>query len=189
VPKRDNPTLEIEMRLLSLLVGAFFAIGATASAEAAVYNFTIDAVDYDVSGRITTTGNLITSMSGQITGLLNAPITGLAGQPNIYYTSDNQVTLLPPYVTNAGALFEAGTFFFNIYSVANGPGYNYYLSTNQFGADYYTNPLFNPGNLILGGTITAVPELSTWIMMIVGFLGVGVIGLRRRTQGEAARSV
>jgi len=40
---------------------------------------------------------------------------------------------------------------------------------NQFGGDYFNDPLFNPGSLILNATITAVPELSTWIMMIVGF--------------------
>lgn len=184
------------MKLLSMLAGLALTICATTTSHAAVfsvYNFTIDAVDYDVVGQIVTSGNTITSITGEVTGLLNTSITGVAGQPNIYYTSDNQVSLLPPVVTNNGALFTAGGFFFNIYSVANGSGFDYYLSTNQFGPvdpindpDYGNNPLFNPGSLILGGTISAVPELSTWFMMIVGFASVGAIGLRRRRAEPAA---
>ena len=46
--------------------------------------------------------------------------------------------------------------FFNIYSVANGPNYQYYIAMNEFGGDYFNNPLFNPGSLILNATITAL---------------------------------
>jgi hypothetical protein len=168
------------MRLLNILAGIAALIGATCSAQASVYNFTIDSVDYDLVGQITTSGNLITSISGQVTGLLNAPITGLQGQPNIYFSNDNLINpFSAPFVSNDGILFDAQGFFFNIYSVANGPTYQYYIATNQFGGDYFNNPLFNPGSLILNATITAVPELSTWIMMIVGFAGISVVGSAR----------
>ena len=170
------------MRLLNFLAGIVALIGATCSAQASVYNFTIDSVDYDVVGQITTNGNLVTSISGQVTGLLNASITGLGDQPNIFYTSDNVFNPSAPYVSNDGVLFGAGGFFFNVYSVANGPTFQYYISTNQFGNDYFTNPLFNPGSLIVGGTIAAVPELSTWIMMIVGFAGISLVGPARATK-------
>jgi hypothetical protein len=50
---------------------------------------------------------------------------------------------------------------------------------NQFGGDYFNDPLFNPGSLILNTTITAVPELSTWIMTIAGFAGISVVGSAR----------
>ena len=165
------------MRLLNLLAGIAALIGATCSAQASVYNFTIDSVDYDLVGQITTSGNLVTSISGQVTGLLNAPITGLQGQPNIYFSNDNLFNPLrrPSSPTMEFSLTREG-FFFNIYSVANGPTYQYYIATNQFGGDYFNDPLFNPGSLILNATITAVPELSTWIMMIVGFAGISVVG-------------
>ena len=167
------------MRLLNFLAGIAALIGATCSAQASVYNFTIDSVDYDVVGQITTSGNLITSISGQMTGLLSASITGLGDQPNIFYTSDNVFNPSAPYVSNEGVLFSAGGFFFNVYSVANGSTFQYYISTNQFGNDYFTDPLYNPGSLIVGGTIAAVPELSTWIMMIVGFGGISLVGSAR----------
>jgi hypothetical protein len=37
-----------------------------------------------------------------------------------------------------------------------------------------------------GGTITAVPEASTWAMMILGFMGVGFLAYRRR-EGSGLR--
>ena len=177
------------MRLLSLILGVAVAVGATGIANATTYDFTIDSANYDVAGQITTNGSLITSISGNITGLLNAPIGGLDGQYNIYYTSDNQITFAPPpYVTNAGALFDAGGYFFNVYSVANGPTFDYYLSSTQFGADYFTNPLFNPGDLILNGSVTAVPSPtplpSTWMMMIAGLLVFFIVGFRRSEPGS-----
>ena len=42
------------------------------------------------------------------------------------------------------------------------------------------------GETYLSTTITAVPEPSTWAMMIAGFLGVGFLAYRRRSAGPAA---
>lgn len=179
------------MRLLNFLAGIAILIGATCSAQATVYNFTLDTADYDVVGQLTTSGNLVTSITGQITGTsaetvpFNAVITGLGNQPNIYYTSDNILESTSPFVTNEGVLFAAGGFFFNVYSVADGSGYLYYLSTNQTGDDYFEDRLFNPGSLIVGGTVAAVPELSTWIMMLVGFAGVSLVGSARGANWRA----
>src|SRR5262249_41544007 len=155
--------------------------GLSASADAAIYDFSIHSDNYDVVGQITTTGNLVTSLVGQVTGLLTAPIDGLDGQFNVFYTSDNLLNSVAPFVSNEGILFDAGGFFFNVYSVANGSTYDYYISSNQFGGDYFTDPVYNPGSLIRNGTITAVPELTTWAMMIVGFAGLGFVAYRRKT--------
>ena len=38
-----------------------------------------------------------------------------------------------------------------------------------------------------GGSIVAVPEASTWAMMILGFLGVGFLAYRRRENNPALR--
>lgn len=168
------------MKLISLTVVAL-AVGLSASADAAIYDFTIHSDNYDVVGQVTTSGNVVTSLVGQITGLLTAPIDGLDGQPNFYYTSDNLLNPFAPFVSNEGILFNAGGFFFNVYSVANGPAYDYYISSTQFGGDYYSDPVFNPGSLILDGSIAAVPELSTWAMMILGFAGLGFMAYRRKT--------
>lgn len=39
----------------------------------------------------------------------------------------------------------------------------------------------NVGNLLDNVSVTAVPEPATWAMMILGFLGMGFIGYRRRS--------
>jgi hypothetical protein len=96
-----------------------------------------------------------------------------------------------PFVSNEGILFSAGGFSLNIYSVLNGSTYDYYISNSEFIGNYYGDPtsapLFAPGDLILSGTITAVPELSTWAMLITGFAGLAVVGRRRWiTQGADA---
>jgi len=41
----------------------------------------------------------------------------------------------------------------------------------------------------VAGSVTAVPEASTWFMMIVGFLGVGLLGLRNRNKTHSFRFV
>ncbi|MGX4803398.1 PEPxxWA-CTERM sorting domain-containing protein [Bradyrhizobium guangdongense] len=41
----------------------------------------------------------------------------------------------------------------------------------------------------LGLVTTAVPEPSTWAMMLLGFAGVGFVAYRRKTQGTALRLV
>ncbi|WP_027534685.1 PEP-CTERM domain protein [Bradyrhizobium sp. WSM3983] len=169
-----------------LAAGAVLAFASTTSADAAIYDFTIHSQNYDVAGEITTSGNQITSIVGQFTGLLNATITGLLDQPNVYFTSDNLFNSTSPFVSNQGLLFGAGGYSINIYSVASGGGYDYYIANSQFLGNYYSDPtsspLFAPGDLILGGTITAVPEISTWAMLIVGFAGLTVLSRRRFTQ-------
>lgn len=45
-----------------------------------------------------------------------------------------------------------------------------------------------PGSGAIGGTLTiaaAVPEPSTWAMMVLGFLGVGFMAYRREQNGTA----
>lgn len=44
----------------------------------------------------------------------------------------------------------------------------------------------NVGNILDNVTVTAVPEPSTWAMMILGFLGVGFMAYRRKS-GPALR--
>jgi hypothetical protein len=48
------------------------------------------------------------------------------------------------------------------------------------------------GNVLLNhvdATVAAVPESSTWAMMILGFAGVGLLAYRRRNRGSAFRFV
>jgi len=173
-----------------LAAGIALAFASTTPAGAAIYDFTVHSQNYDIVGEITTNGNQVTSITGQLSGLLTATITGLLDQPNVYFTSDNLFNPTGPYVSNEGILFGAGGYSINIYSVANGGGYTYYIANSQFLGNYYSDPtsapLFAPGDPILSGTITAVPEISTWAMMILGFAGLAVLGGGRMTR-QASR--
>jgi hypothetical protein len=61
---------------------------------------------------------------------------------------------------------------------------------NPFKIEYY-NGLPVGANIALnvfdGASIAAVPEPSTWAMMILGFAGIGFLAYRRRSLGAALR--
>jgi hypothetical protein len=41
------------------------------------------------------------------------------------------------------------------------------------------------GDIAFGGAVEAVPEPSTWAMMLIGFAGLGFAGYRRARAGHA----
>jgi hypothetical protein len=66
-----------------------------------------------------------------------------------------------------------------------------YLSQSAFGGIWdradltmtvYTDAPINPSQAFGNATIAAVPETSTWIMMIAGFLGIGGLAMRKKGQ-------
>jgi hypothetical protein len=50
-----------------------------------------------------------------------------------------------------------------------------------------TGPSDQQGNLLDNIVLTAVPEPSTWAMMILGFFGVGFMAYRRKSSGAGLR--
>ena len=56
------------------------------------------------------------------------------------------------------------------------------LNTLDFNVVNYAQDGGNPTGLYVG----AVPEASTWAMMLIGFAGLGVAGYRRTKDGRAA---
>jgi hypothetical protein len=98
-------------------------------------------------------------------------------------------------------------------SINGGPSTNTSVPTNdgtQLGSNFdaaFASPLFSHGSYILGpgtydvtGTVvlspygsggaaaqlSAVPEASTWVMMLAGFAGLGFIGYRRNKAASTA---
>ena len=53
------------------------------------------------------------------------------------------------------------------------------LADNDLG---FAPPGYTTGTGSFGPAVAAVPEPSTWAMMLIGFLGLGVMAYRRRTQ-------
>ena len=171
------------MKTVGLFVGA--VLGAAVSAtpvNAAVYEFTFDGSVYDAVGQfVTDANNNITSITGVVTvtspdfdggaiSLLTAPYPYPSVlTPGWGWSFSN--TYSNGIFDGDGVLFAFGTS--NIGNIYNFDGKNY------FSAEAPGGELLDPGD---EGTLTiaAVPETSTWAMMILGFIGVGFVALRRK---------
>ena len=81
-------------------------------------------------------------------------------------------------------------FYLHIYTFTTAPQFQQlgYSQTIYTSAYWYNNPLGVGGPAIGSGsvTVTSVPELSTWMMMIAGFAGLGFAGCRTLRKRAAA---
>jgi len=73
--------------------------------------------------------------------------------------------------------FDGGTFQVVISDV--------HLASTFFNGGHDTSNLV--GNVTVTAAVAAVPEPSTWAMMILGFAGVGFMAYRRKSHGAALR--
>jgi hypothetical protein len=166
-------------------------------AKAAIYDFTFTGADYSLTGQLTTdtlnnvlsvTGNIIgttpltAGTDGAITGLINDPGNNVPPMEGSYTAPSGHIwfyndVLFPsgtgPFVDGSGILFSFGDGNIgNLYA----EGDTYYLSVDL------PYSLYVPGDALTGGITAAIPEPSTWAMMIFGFAGIGAIAYRRRNK-------
>jgi hypothetical protein len=67
----------------------------------------------------------------------------------------------------------------DIFSLTTSPAF---LATGLDGYSYFGNGQFGAGTFSFGDpVVTAVPEPSTWSLIILGFFGVGFLAYRRRS--------
>jgi hypothetical protein len=115
-----------------------------------------------------------------ITGVINgSEITGtstLQGADNLLFTNGFAFT------STVGISFEtAAGQSINIFSF---DGQSTPPTGNAYG-ELTSNPsAFGVGHF----TLTAVPEASTWALMLIGFAGIGVAGYRATQKGAVAKS-
>jgi len=183
--------------VLKLSVFRFAAIAAAmllfapAGAEATVYNYDFTSTDglLNAEGAFTVTGDEITGVTGALSGLVTqtinaiAPSTALYGystSPDGAFYYDNVLSAAAnPYLDIGGVLFTTTQNpggYWNLWG--NSPG-NYSLFESAPGRGY---PIQESGNL----TVSAVPEPSTWAMLLLGFAGLGFAGYRRAKSGISA---
>jgi hypothetical protein len=179
----------------ALMIGALLPIvAATAPASAAVtesFGFMLTGVaeaaaglDVGLSGNGEVTGTLesngsvlVTSISGTVDG---SNITGVV-RVNGFLGNDN---LIFPTATS-----PAGT------PLVDGQGFAFMLANGQdvqiFGDGLPAGIFEIEGTNSNGATeltlTAAVPEPSTWAMMILGFMGVGFMAYRRKQNGPSLR--
>jgi hypothetical protein len=126
-------------------------------------------------------GWLTTDASEVVTGIVGSfdsyAITGLSG-----YASANQqlYPTVAPYADFSGISFTA----------ANGVSYNWSNYPAPTGG--IANSVSDPGGngiaqaLFTSVSVTAVPETSTWVMMLAGFAALGFVGYRRSKSASVA---
>jgi hypothetical protein len=165
----------------------------TATANATVYKFTFESFDSDLTAAGEMTVNAadeVTGMSGGISGLVDQTISSVVANPDISspaYSPDGAFIYNNLYY-GSGMTFDVDGLLFttaqnpggywNLWG--NSPG-NYSLWESAPGSGY---PIEESGTL----SMAAVPELSTWAMLGLGFAGLGVVG-RRRGPRLAERSL
>jgi hypothetical protein len=161
---------------------AVAAVLAPLSCQASTIAFNVDTATFDLQGQAVLSDSLnavggydVVSISGSVTGPSGGAITGLIPnptQPNSYnngsWIYDNVVYPSAPAFDYWGLLFSAGGYDYNIFS----SGTTGYLSTNNPGG------VFNPGEVVLAASVAAIPEASSWVMMLAGFAALGFAGYR-----------
>jgi hypothetical protein len=146
------------------------------------------------SGTVTTTPDgvgvyQVTAITGERNGV---PITGLAtyaGDDQLVYTPAANLYGVDAAVDYPGLAYEVGGVAYNVYYFPLP-----YTNTDSYWCGGYgyceVGPSSEgiPSGIVTSFTLTAVPEPSTWAMMIFGFAGLGFAGYRasRKSVGVAA---
>ena len=168
-----------------MIAGLLPLAAASEPASAEVFDWSLTGpapglggVPFPGSGTITAT---LTSSPGvwdidTITGTVNgSAITGTS----TFRSADNLLfTNGFAFVSTTGISFKTAAQMFNIFSFFGqetppiGNAYGELVSPTGFGVGTFT--------------LTAVPEASTWAMMLIGFAGLGVAGYRASQKRAAA---
>ena len=164
--------MNIKFIASAVVVAAIGALLSVSSARASViYDWSFSDSTDSGSGTFTTgtvwtaTGVAISGISGTVDG---HAITGLSS----FAGADNKLYSAAPHMSLGGISFATSV---NTFNLENFGGVELIkFSTDPSGID-------TGGVPITFSIAQAVPEPSTWAMMILGFMGVGFLAYRRKT--------
>jgi hypothetical protein len=179
---------------------AAIAFGAfsSKSASAAVFDITFSSANFSVSAVVTATadngnyditsidpGSTVTDHGGTFGSLSlvttggTPPGIGTFNVPGGYFSYNDVIFVASPLHFDVyGLLFQASNGqYYNLFT-QNSP--NDTISfTIDGGIQSYNNEV-GAGSITTPSVTTAVPEPSTWAMMILGFCGLGFMAYRRK---------
>lgn len=179
--------------LVTLIASTTTAMLAIASAaNATVYNFTFVSPSESVTGKLTVdiSDHEVTAITGTLSGLVNDMITGVVPNPSFpNYASTPDGDFFYTNLFNPGEnplLDQYGLLF----TTAGNPGGYWNLWGSAPGA-YSLYESDRAGDYLItidGGSLdpSAVPETSTWVMMLVGLAGLGSAAYRRGRKDRLA---
>lgn len=168
----------MNIKTLAIVAGlSMMSISAQAKLQEIGFHFRSTTGGIVANGDFFVTGSEITNITGNITGtgFGNQSINGIVSNvnfPGISYSPDgvfyynNFYSQHAPYLDLGGVLFTTSNNngYWNLFGTG-GNGYNLDASTNGYLS------MQVPGVLT-----TSVPETSTWLMLLLGFLGIGYVG-------------
>ncbi len=176
--------MKLSISIACALLGALFAT----SASAEVYFIDIVSSAGEIAGDLTVTGTTVTAFTGTASGfgspnpVFVGPVVLGQSSGGPTFPGDNQWNSSGPYYVSAGNSLTGG----GLQLTTNNAGTNYNFliydyvdaSNNNFGdrLAWFGSSGGDPATI----TVTAVPEPSTWAMMILGFMGVGFMAYRRK---------
>jgi hypothetical protein len=169
-------------KLLSaaLLLGAAMAL-APAPASAVLYNYTgsgsyTDVLTFPPISGVTFSGSFVfDTTTGQVTSAsFTAPLP-IGSFSNIVF----QVTVGADYdLRLSNATIEWDLVFVDLNALLTGQALT--LQTNSI--MYLIPEFFQPATNFSGSFTTAVPEPTTWAMMLLGFVGLGFMAYRLKSK-------
>ncbi len=163
-------------------ISALIAVGLASlatSAQAMVFDFSITSANGNASGQFTTAGGtspyLVTGVTGTVDGFAITGLVSYGGNDNLLYQPGN-------YVDRAGLAFAANGKDYNIFAITPTPAGNYGFCVSTVEPSCTGSEADNApkATFTLTTAVSAVPEPSTWAMMILGFCGLGFLAYRRR---------
>jgi hypothetical protein len=179
------------LSVLAILVN--FNFGATAGVLDWNFNFTLSNGDVG-SGVFVTEDSpaggpyLITAIqNGSLSGFgsmaLLAP--GVGGPVNQIFNDNLLSPSIPELDGNGFGFTTAGNLQWSIWG--NGSSVSNWCSNGSGGADHYcswdtTTGVGDPHGSVTSFAIAAVPEPSTWVMILLGFAGAGFVASRRKSK-------
>ncbi len=169
------------MKLMNILAGTAFAVLGVTSANATILLH----IDETFASGATVVGTVTAANDYSSFTAVDATLSGGS------YGSDHLGWIWDPstnFDTNGGKVY--GNF---LMDGSQGGGYTYF-DTISINYSNPSHPVFDTTGSVLSayggnninyvdpmvhGSISAVPELSTWAMMLAGFAGLGFVGYRR----------
>jgi hypothetical protein len=193
---------KIKSALISALVAGAFVLPSV-SAQAAIFEITYSGQGTSGTAFVTgtpvgggefelTSGYLDSSTLGHET-LVVSPSSGVFSNTNgDNFVYDNELF----FPANSSASPNGANLSFAggiVFQTASPSKMDIYFSANSNGTDDPTIAYFAGYDRSYGAldtfTVTAVPEPSTWAMMILGFCGLGFMAYRRKPNSPALRLV
>ena len=178
------------VKAVAIAAACFTTFAATAArADLVTYDWTLTSGSTAAQGGFAETGSgtltintsendLVTAITGDVDGVALAGLSTAGGADNLLFPNSKGTSLLDLN----GLSFLAGTSTINIFGF-NEPIVGEQATGNAYGEE--VNGGFSGVGVF--AVTAAVPEPSTWAMMIVGFFGLGFMAYRRKQNGPSLR--